>query len=262
MEEADLLSRLFSIEASTPGQLPESPTQGAQGRGVLGAHRPFGNAGSTVSGTALGVMGGTFDPIHCGHVALALAVSERLGLDGMLFIPAGIPSFKRDRSIASGDDRLAMVRLAIAACPWSAVSDREVRRPGVTYAVDTLRELKRDCPASTRLVYVMGADTLATLPQWRSAREVAELCEVAVAARPGAMEIERARLAVEQSGLPVRLHCVEAALPEVSSTEVRGLLHQGVLPEGLVPPAVLGYIAAHRLYGFATKGDSHGPQHG
>ena len=215
-----------------------------------------------VEAPTLGVMGGTFDPIHCGHTALASAVGEQLGLDGMLFIPAGVPSFKRDRRIASGEDRLALVRLAIAGCPRRAASDREVRRPGVTYAVDTLRELKRDCPASTRLVYVMGADTLATLPQWHAAREVADLCEIAVAARVGSMEVDCARSAVERAGFPVRLHCVEAVLPEVSSTEVRDLLGRGVLPEGLVHPAVLGYIADRRLYGFATKGDLYGPQHG
>ena len=113
-------------------------------------------------GLSLGIVGGTFDPIHLGHTALGEAARTELGLDGVLYIPAGVPSFKRGRRIASGEDRVAMARLATRSLPHSAVSTREIERAGVTYTVDTLRELRADWPEGTRLVFVMGEDSLAT----------------------------------------------------------------------------------------------------
>ncbi len=107
---------------------------------------------------ALGIMGGTFDPVHVGHLALADAALSELGLDGMLYMPAGIPSFKRDQRLASPADRVAMVRLAVADRPLSAVSLREVERSGVTYPVDTLEELVP--PVSSTLVRERAASQL------------------------------------------------------------------------------------------------------
>ena len=207
-------------------------------------------AGATPS---LGIVGGTFDPIHTGHTALASAAARELDLDGLLFVPAGVPSFKRDRRLASAADRLAMARLATASLPSAAVSEREVDRPGITYAVDTLRALAADVPPSTRLVYVMGADTLASLPQWCHAAEVAALSEVAVAGRAGSEGVAEALEALDRAGLPVRVHELAAAVPQVSSTDLRAQLAQGTVAPGLLDPAVYAYIVDHHLYGVAPR---------
>lgn len=212
------------------------------------------NLGKTPS---LGIMGGTFDPIHRGHTLLGSAAAEQLELDGLLFIPAGVPSFKRGRRLASADDRLTMVRLATEGMPGTAVSDREIRRPGITYAIDTLHELVDEGPSGMRLVYIMGSDTLATFSQWHRAADVAALCEVAVASRRGyAAEIPGL---LEQAGL--KAHQLKGPLPEVSSTELRARLAQGDVPCGLLDPQVFAYIAARGLYGFGTERDDlHDPR--
>lgn len=200
---------------------------------------------------ALGIMGGTFDPVHRGHTELVRAAAGELGLDGVLFVPTGVPSFKRDRQLVSGADRLAMVRLAIAGLPRAAASDRELRRPGITYAVDTLRELAAAVPAPTRLVYVVGADALALLPQWRCAAEVAALCEFAVAGRAGLWTVDEARRALDRAGFAARVHGLRAAVPEVSSTALRAQLASGSVAPGLLDPSVLAYLADRGLYGLS-----------
>lgn len=208
---------------------------------------------------SLGIMGGTFDPIHRGHTILAVAAAQQLGLDGLLFIPAGVPSFKRYRRLASADDRLAMVRLATDGLAATAVSDREIRRPGITYAIDTLNELASEGPRGMRLVYIMGSDTLATFSQWYRAADVAALCEVAVASRRG-QNTEVSDI-LEQTELPLRVHRLEGVFPEVSSTGLRAQLARGEVPRDLLAPEVFAYIAARGLYGFATEGDGvHDPR--
>ncbi len=203
-------------------------------------------------GAALGVVGGTFDPVHRGHTALGEAARGELGLDGVLYIPAGVPSFKRDREVAPGPERLALVELAVAGLPGSAASGREVARPGITYTVDTLEGLRAELPAGVRLVFVMGADALETLPLWHRAADLARLAEVACAPRVGCAPPEGAARRAREAGFSVTL--LGTPVPEVSSTEVRGRLRSGAPLDGLLDPAVERRIRARGLYGARPAG--------
>lgn len=138
----------------------------------------------------IGIMGGTFDPVHNGHLVIARSVADQLGLDRVLFIPAGNPNFKQDQKLASAADRVRMVELAIAEpSPDFELDLREVERPGVTYTADTLEELAR-CHEDARLFFIMGTDSAITLPGWKRAEDIARLCTVVVAIAPGSRRNE------------------------------------------------------------------------
>lgn len=192
-------------------------------------------------------MGGTFDPPHLGHLALARAACAELGLDAVLYVPAGNPSFKRDRAVTPAQLRLEMLRLMLADEARSYVSRMEVDRKGVTYSVDTLEELRRLWPEPARLVFIMGADSLRTLPHWRRAERVLQLAEVAVAARDG--ESLQADVEALMRFAPAAwLHVLRAQVPHVSSTQLREALVQGRDVSGMLAPVVENYIRTHGLY--------------
>lgn len=206
----------------------------------------------------IGIMGGTFDPIHVGHLLLAEQVREALQLDGVLFVPAGNPSFKQDRKVAPADDRLAMVELAVADNPHFAVSDREVRRQGVTYTVDTLLELREVLPAGVQLFFIMGSDTLATLHHWRSADLLCKLATFVGVDRPGDVTISDSDLsALESAGFDVEM--VQVSAFEVSSSSIRQRLAQGQSVRYLVPTPVIDYLKEHGTYSpeLSREGDIH-----
>ena len=195
----------------------------------------------------VGVMGGTFDPIHRAHVAAGVAARDELALDVVLFMPAGIPSFKRARHLASPSERLAMVRLALAGHARCLASDFELVRQGVTYTSETLRRLARTCPAPAELFFVMGADSLETLPLWHEAAEVVRLATIVVARRPG-HDVAPALAALDASGLSARVCVLASELPDVSSTLVRSRVRAGLPVNELVGPDVADYIRARGLY--------------
>ena len=123
----------------------------------------------------LGIFGGTFDPVHTGHLAAAEHVRDAAGLDAVIFMPAGVPVFKLDKKVTAGEDRLAMCRLATAANPYFDVSDMEVRRAGNTYTYETLRELRAHYPDNVEFHFIAGADAIISLGKWRNARELTQL---------------------------------------------------------------------------------------
>uniref|UniRef100_UPI00256FD663 nicotinate (nicotinamide) nucleotide adenylyltransferase n=1 Tax=Adlercreutzia caecimuris TaxID=671266 RepID=UPI00256FD663 len=137
-------------------------------------------------GRRIGILGGTFDPVHAAHLVCAEAVGAALGLDRVVLMPAGVPSFKRDTAAASAEDRLSMADLAVADNPRLAYSGLEVERAGVTYTADTLRELRRRLPAGCEIVFIMGTDSFLTLDRWHEAASLGGLASFAVATRPGA----------------------------------------------------------------------------
>ncbi len=198
-------------------------------------------------GAALGIMGGTFDPPHLGHLALARAARDELSLDGVLWVPAGTPSFKRDRHVTCARDRLHMLSLMLEGDASFSVSRIETDRPGVTYSVDTLEELRRIWPAPSRLVFIMGADSLRTLPHWRRASRILELAEIAVAGRAGE-ELTADLAAVRAFAPDACVHVLGAAPPRVSSTQLRLRLARGEDVSDLVDGRVLEYIRLHGLY--------------
>lgn len=200
----------------------------------------------------LGIMGGTFDPVHRGHVALADAAVAELGLDGVLYVPAGRPSFKQGRALAAAKHRMRMVELAVGDRPLCAVSPRELLRPGVTYTADTLLELRDELPYEVRLYFLLGADCLATLDLWNRAELIARLAEVAVAGRGGIdLHSAVARLCAGRAEWRVRV--LAARVPEISSTTVRERLAAQTDMDNLLAPQVLRYIEDEGLYGMTVR---------
>jgi nicotinate-nucleotide adenylyltransferase len=188
----------------------------------------------------VGLLGGTFDPIHVGHLRAAENARVALGLDLVILMPAGQPPH-REGPVASGLDRYAMVALAAAEHAALVPSDLELRRDGPSYTVDTVAALV-DAYAGTEVVLVIGSDQLPTLPEWREPRRLLELCTLAVVERPG---VETTLPA----GLPKdAVRRVPSSELAVSSRELRQRLRDGGSVRFLVPGAVADYIAKRGLY--------------
>lgn len=181
----------------------------------------------------IGLLGGCFDPVHCAHLALARAAKDGLGLDMVLIMPSGEPPYKRCH--ASRADRLNMAMLASAGSDWLKVCDIEIMRPGETYAVDTLRALKRRY-GDAELVYILGADAAAKVSKWRGADEILKICRIACVARG------------KNDACPDGMLRLDATLDDISSSKVREMVNCGGNIEGLVPEKVREYIAQRGLY--------------
>lgn len=193
----------------------------------------------------VGVLGGTFDPIHLGHLAAARAAIRCAGLDELLLIPSGTPPH-REAATASAADRLAMARLAAGQEPRMTVSDVEASRPGPSYTVDTLLELHRRRPEA-ELYLVLGWDAARELRSWRSPDEVARLARLIVITRPGLPPPGPDDLRAVGVDPERTLLCREPT-PDIEATEIRAALAGGRPLEGVVAPEVAAYILEHRLY--------------
>ncbi|HYE93076.1 MAG TPA: nicotinate-nucleotide adenylyltransferase [Terriglobales bacterium] len=201
-----------------------------------------------MAGTAL--FGGSFNPIHYGHLLLAHDVREQLSLDRVVFMPAGVPPHKPATDIAPAADRHAMVALAIADNPGFEVSDLELRRAGPSYTVDTLQAL--GVPASA-LFLIIGSETFLDLLSWREPRRLATLCRLVVVPRSGSAfdpESDAARKVVGEIGLePEDILVTHATSLPLSASELRARAAAGRSLRYRVPPTVAQYIARRRLYG-------------
>ena len=186
---------------------------------------------------ATGVLGGSFDPVHHGHLIAADRAAEALGLDTVLFVPCARQPLKTHDPIADATRRVTMLRLAFAGYQRFQVDTSELERPAPSYTVDTLRQLRQRW-ADERLVLILGADAAATLPRWRAADEVARLAEIAVLTRPGAPEVTSAFVK----------HLVATPAIEISSSDIRARCLTGKSIRYLVPEAVSQYIERHGLY--------------
>lgn len=186
----------------------------------------------------IGILGGSFDPPHVGHLEIAHRVANEMALDLVICIPAGDPWQKE--VVASPSQRLAMTELAVANDELLAVSDLEVLRRGQTYTVDTLRALRTMYP-NDELYFILGADAVATVPTWHQAERLGELARF-IAVNRGSNHVETPR---ELAG---RLDWISVPAIDISSTKCRDAVRSGQSLVGLVPPAVAEYIAAHGLY--------------
>lgn len=194
----------------------------------------------------MGVLGGTFDPPHVGHLAIASQVAGALGLDRVVFVPAGEPWQKEDFS--SAEDRFLMTVLAAELHPRFAVSRIEIDRRGPTYTVDTLAALHDFYGAGLELSFILGDDALALLPTWHRSERLHELARFVAVCRPGT------ELVVAE-GTP-EVTRVESPALDISSTGIRELVRTGRPIDFLVPDAVRGYIAEHGLYQ-GTREEAH-----
>lgn len=193
----------------------------------------------------LGVMGGTFDPIHLGHLACAEMARDACALDEVLFVTAANPNFKQDRQLAPASERHAMVELAVQGNAAFSASDAEMGGGGVTYTADTLARLSCERPDAD-LFFILGADSLLTLSSWKSASRIAELARIICVSRPGFVADGALLSGLEEAGFSITM--VEAPLLDISSSEVRARLARGETIRYLVPDQVLGYLQATGLY--------------
>ena len=191
---------------------------------------------SRPAGAATGILGGSFDPVHNAHLAVARAALAGLGLAKILWIPGGTPPH-REAPRAAAEHRAAMVALAIRGEPRFELDLREIRKATPGYTVETLEDLRAELGAEAELVLLIGADQYARLETWHRWQDLFRLCRIAVFARPG-----------ESLAAAERVEVVPMAPLDISSTAIRERIAAGDPPRGLLPDAVLDYIQSNRLY--------------
>ena len=198
-------------------------------------------AGTLRPGTRrLGIMGGTFDPIHVGHLVVASDVARLLALDEVVFVPAGEPWQKADRSVTDAEDRYLMTVLATADDPRFWVSRVDIDRRGPTYTVDTLADLRRIVGPDVELFFITGADAVGQILTWRDPHEILRLATLVAVTRPGHH--------LRDPGLDAPVHFVEVTGIDLSSSECRRRVAAGEPIRYLVPAGVEGYITKRGLY--------------
>lgn len=196
----------------------------------------------------IGIMGGTFNPIHNGHIALGQAAFDYCGLDEVWFMPSGVSYLKKNDKIAAGSDRLEMTRLAIEGLPHFRCSDLEVKRKGNTYTADTLEELNEMYP-ECEFYFIVGADSLLGLPKWKSPEKIAALCTLVAVVRD---EVNTQELQSQQKLLERTLGAHIVLVPfhklNISSSIIREKLFKEEYVSDMVPLNVLSYIRENQLY--------------
>ena len=196
----------------------------------------------------IGILGGTFDPVHLGHLSIAKAAMDQAELDRVLFIPAGQPRLKPAQPVVSVSHRVEMVRLAIQASPKFQICETEAHRSGPTYSVDTLEELAVKLGPEANLFFIMGLDVLGQLDRWKDPGRVVALCRLLVLDRPGEKNFDWPDFYNRVPKAEGRVQMVTAPILSVSATELRNRASAGQPLTGLVPDAVAEYIHQHGLY--------------
>jgi nicotinate-nucleotide adenylyltransferase len=211
----------------------------------------------------IGILGGTFDPIHLAHLRCAEEAREALHLDEVLFVPSASPPHKTSRSVSPAADRLAMVKIALAGNPAFRVCSMEIERSGHSYSVDTLRALRQRLPASTALVFLVGVDAFREIGTWKEYRALFGLADVAVLSRPDCpVGRPRAVLPVAARGdfcygadgrtllhkTGNRILFLDVTALDISATEIRACVRRGQSIRYLVPAGVERYLSRKRLY--------------
>ena len=194
----------------------------------------------------LGIMGGTFDPIHYGHLLAAELAREKFRLAEVVFVPCGIPPHKPEGTVASSEERYEMTVLATHSNPRFTVSHREVGRVGPSYSVETVWELGEERGKECGLFFITGVDAVSELLTWREPDRLLELCELIAVTRPGSQPQELEEILGQER--MKRIHVLTVGGVIVSSTEIRERLREGLSVRYLTPTAVCEYIEEHKLY--------------
>ena len=196
----------------------------------------------------IGVLGGTFDPVHNGHLIVAEEAKTRLNLAEIIFVPAGQPWLKADRPISSAEHRLQMLRLALADKPYFKLSTLEIERTGPSYTVDTIAELRDKLGSEDELFFILGWDSLAELPQWREPSRLIKMCYLVAVPRPGYPRPKLKALEVIIRGLSQRVMLMKEPEIDISASAIRERVARGLSIRHLVPEPVNRYIKEHKLY--------------
>ena len=197
----------------------------------------------------IGIMGGTFNPIHQGHLMLAQKAYEQFELDKVLVIPNKLPAYKDQDELLDSKQRSRMVQLAIADYPYMEFSDLELTRSGPTYTIDTLQSLKQEYPEDD-FYFILGGDSLTDLHKWRAYKEILTLTVILCARRNDAdvPELEQIKLRLEAEVAEAQIYIMDTPMMNISSTEIREQLQSGEkAPQG-IPEAVLMFIQEYDLY--------------
>jgi nicotinate-nucleotide adenylyltransferase len=195
----------------------------------------------------IGVFGGTFDPIHNGHLAIAEEVKAQLNLTEIRFVPAGQPWLKAGRTISSREQRVQMVELAIAGKSYFKLSKLEVAKPGPSYTIDTMADIKRQSKGA-ELFFIMGWDSLNSLPLWKESLRLIKICRLVAIPRPGSPQPDLAALEKGIPGLLKNLVMLDKPEIDISATEIRARVAKGLPIDWMVPETVAQYIKQNRLY--------------
>lgn len=196
----------------------------------------------------IGVLGGTFDPVHNGHLILADVAEEQLNLNEMLFVPVGLPWLKTERIITPAQHRLQMLRMALDDRPQFRISEMEIERPGPTYTIDTINALKNSLNADDELFFILGQDNLTQIPQWHDASGLIKLCYLAAAPRPGVKKPDLKALEAEIPGIKQRVMLMKEPKVDINATDIRERVARGLSVRHLVPEPVNRYIKEQKLY--------------
>jgi nicotinate-nucleotide adenylyltransferase len=196
----------------------------------------------------VGVMGGTFDPVHNGHIAMAREARDKLNLSYVVFVPAGNPWLKSDVPVTPAEQRLEMVKLAVESYPHFQVSRVEIDRPGPSYTVDTINELKARLGNKNELFFILGWDSLAQLPLWHRASGLVKKCRLVAVPRPGYTKPNLPALEKEIPGITKSMILLDIPLMDIAASDIRERTAHGLSLAGLVPEAVEKYIREKGLY--------------
>ena len=196
----------------------------------------------------VGILGGTFDPVHSGHLIIADVARAQLNLNEVLFIPAGRPWLKPERVITAAEHRLNMLRLSLDDTPYFSISEIEIERSGPTYTIDTLNTLKEQLNDEDELFFILGQDSLIQLPQWHEATDLIELCYFVAVPRPGVKKPDLKALEAEIPGVTQRVMLMKQPQVDISATDIRERVARGLSVRHLVPEPVNRYIKENRLY--------------
>ena len=194
-----------------------------------------------------GLLGGTFDPVHLGHLEIAGRVKDALGLDEVIFIPAGQSPFKTGYTLTPAEERWEMLRLALTDIPQYKISGIDLERPGPSYTVDTLTELNQ-LKSADELYFMLGWDSLNSFPEWREPSRIIGMCVLVAVPRPGFGKPDLDELEKAVPGMNTRLILLEEPWVDISATGIRELVAQGKGIEEFVPVKVAEYIKERKLY--------------
>lgn len=201
----------------------------------------------TMGKKRVGIFGGTFDPIHMGHLIVAETIMDEFHLDKVVFIPAAVPPHKLDKQISPAKHRYMMTMLATCSNPRFQVSDMEMHRQGPSYSRDTLAQLLEEHGRDTEFYFIVGADSVENLHTWNRIDELLTMCHFIGASRPGCMP-DMEKIAQRFGPLAEKIHCLETPELEISSTEIRHRVGQKRTIRYIVPETVEQYIYKEKLY--------------
>ncbi|MFA5523925.1 MAG: nicotinate-nucleotide adenylyltransferase [Tissierellales bacterium] len=196
-----------------------------------------------------GIMGGTFDPIHVGHLVIAEEIRCKFKLDKVIFIPAGNPPHKDSSRITSGEHRLQMTLLATISNPFFDVSTIELEKEEITYTIDTIKEFRTSCMDTAEFYFITGADSLLELSTWKDVDQLLSMCKFVAATRPG-FQLEKIETKVREleSKYNKGIYTVSVPALQISSTDIRKRIKEGRAVKYLLPESVESYIIKHKLY--------------